>query len=83
MGMDIAVEISAGSLFPFPLNGIEPGQTVIVGRLPGAGLDGSTGTYLGHTLDSLAVVRIDGLKIDWGCGVGVEEWPADLVEAAS
>ncbi len=76
-----AINISAGTCFPFSLDGLRVGDAVIVGHSPGsvaAGCD-ATGVYLGHTLDGLAVVQIDGRSVDLGAGPGVEEWPADLV----
>lgn len=77
--MDIATNISAGTCFPFALGALSVGDAVIVGHLPSACGTEATGVYLGHTLDGLAVVRIDGLALDLGADVGVEEWPADLV----
>lgn len=77
--MNTAANISAGTCFPFALEGIAPGTTVIVGHAPTACGTEATGTYLGHTLDGLAVIRIDGLTVDLGAGVGIEEWPMRFV----
>lgn len=79
--MNTATNISAGTCFPFSLGGIAPGTAVIVGRSANAGNLGDAATYLGHTLDGLAVVRIEGMTLDLGAGPGVEEWPAEMVES--
>lgn len=79
--INTATNISAGTFFPFSLEGIAPGTTVIVGRSANAGNLGDVATYLGITLDGLAVVRFEGITVDLGAGPGVEEWPATMVES--
>jgi hypothetical protein len=77
--IDTATAISAATCFPFASDGIAVGNAVIVGHGPCLGVTAATGTYLGHTLDGLAVVRIDGQTEDLGAGPGVEEWPFRFV----
>jgi hypothetical protein len=78
---ELLEHISAGSCLPYNLGAIAPGHAVIIGRSAAAGELGATGTYMGQTFDGLAVVRVDGLTIDLGAGVGVEEWPVQFVES--
>jgi len=80
---NLAAALGAGTCWAGDLAGFTPGEAVIVGRSAKAGTLGTMATYLGHTLDGYAVVRIDGCTVDMGAGPGVEEWlPEQLASLA-